>query len=64
MKIATKAKAELMGILSADKLLNFQVHHSNGETEATIWSLADPEQVTTQLNKEIFRITPNEQKRL
>jgi hypothetical protein len=39
------------------------VRLSDAETETTTWSLADTEQVTIQLEREIYGITSNEQKR-
>jgi hypothetical protein len=49
--------------MTADKQLQFQNRLSDGETEATTWSLADSERVTFQVEREIYGITSNEQKR-
>jgi hypothetical protein len=48
-KIATEDKAYEAANIAADLGLQFQIHLSNAETEATTWSLADTERVTTQL---------------
>jgi len=49
--------------MTADKRLQFQILLSAAETDATTWSLADMERVTIQLEREIYGITSNEQKR-
>ena len=61
----TAAEDETEGAanLTADKQLQFQIRLSESETEATTWILADTECVTNQLDREIFAITSNEQKR-
>jgi len=48
--------------MNANKQLQFQIRLADAETEATTWSLADTECVTTQLEREIYGITSNEQK--
>jgi hypothetical protein len=59
------AKDETYGAanMTADKRLQFQIRLSNAETVATTWNLADKERVTNQLEREIYGITSNEQKR-
>jgi hypothetical protein len=49
--------------MTADMRLQFQIRLSVAETEATTWSLAGMERVTNQLEREIYGITSNEQKR-
>jgi len=49
--------------MTADKWLQFRLRLSGAETEATTWSLADTECVTNQLERDIYGITSNEQKR-
>jgi hypothetical protein len=60
---ATKNEAPRAANITADERLEFQVCISNAETEALTWSLADTEQVIDQLEREIYGITLNEQKR-
>jgi len=62
-KIAAEDKAYGAANMTADKRLQFQIHLSDAATEATTWSLADTERVTNQLEREIYVITSNEQKR-
>jgi hypothetical protein len=61
----TAAEDEVYGAanMTADKRLQFQICLSDAETDATTWSLADTERVTNQLEREIYGITSNEQKR-
>jgi len=47
--------------MTADKRLQFEICLSEAETEATTWSLADPEPVKNQLEREIHSITSNGQ---
>jgi len=49
--------------MTADKRLPFGIRLSDAKTEATTCSLADTEHVTNQLEREIYDITSNEQKR-
>jgi len=63
MKTAVEDEAYWAANMTADKRLPFQVRLSDAESEATTWSLADPERVTNQLEREIYGITSNEQKR-
>ena len=48
--------------MTADKHVKFQVHPSDGETEATTWSIADMDRITNELKREIHGITSNEKK--
>jgi hypothetical protein len=43
--------------ITTDKRLQVPIGLSDAETEATTWSLADTEQVTNQLGREIHGIT-------
>jgi hypothetical protein len=43
--------------------LQFQIRLSDAETDATTWNFADTEHVTNLLEREIYGITSNEQKR-
>jgi len=63
MTAAAQDKAYRAAKMTADKRLQFQICQSSAETEATTWSLADRERVTNQLEREIYGITSNEQKR-
>jgi len=48
---------------TTNKQLQFQIRRFNAETEATTWSFADMERVTIELERDIYGITSNEQKR-
>jgi len=63
MKAAADDEAYGAANRTTDKQLQFQIRISDAETEATPWSLADTERVTKQLEREIYGITSNEQKR-
>ena len=63
MKTAAEDEAYRAANMTAEKQLQFQIHLSDAETEATTWSLADSERVTIQLETEFYGITSNEQKR-
>ena len=63
MKTAAAEEADGAANMTADKWLEFQNRLWHAETEATTWSLANPECVTNQLEKEIYGFTWNEQKR-
>jgi len=63
MKAATEDEAYGAANMTADKQLQFQIRLSDAEAEATTWSFANTEQVTNQLEREIYGITWNEQKR-
>jgi len=63
MTTATKEAAQGVATMTAYKRLQFQIRRSNAATEATSWSLADMERVTAQLEREIYGIILNEQKR-
>jgi len=62
MKPAAKDQAYGVGNLTADKRLQFQIHISDAETEATTWSLAHTDRVTNQQERESYDIASNEQK--
>jgi hypothetical protein len=64
MKTATKDKAYGAANMTADEQLPFQICLSEAESDATTWSLADTEPVTNQMEREIYGVTSNEQKRL
>jgi len=63
MKTAAEDEAYGAPNLTADKRLQFQNRLSDAGTEASTWSLADSERITIQLEREIYGITSNEQKR-
>jgi hypothetical protein len=62
-EIAAEDEAYGAANMTANKRLQFQICLSDAETEATTCSLADTECVTNQLEREIYSITSNEQKR-
>jgi hypothetical protein len=62
-KTATEDEAYGAANMTADKQLQFRLYLSDAETDATTWNLADTERVTTQLEREIYGITSNKQKR-
>jgi thiaminase len=62
-KTASKDEAYRAANMTPNKQLQFHIRLSDAETEATTWSLADTERVTNQLEREIYGITLNEQKR-
>jgi len=63
MKAAAEDEAYGAANMTSNKRHQFQIYLSDAETEATTWSLADTERVTNQLEREIYGITSNEQKR-
>jgi len=63
MKAAAEDEAYGAANMTAHKHLQFPIRLSDAETDATTWSLADTERVTIQLEREIYGITSNEQKR-
>jgi len=63
MKAAAKDEADGAANMTANKRLQFQIRLSYAETEASTCSMADTEQVTNQLEREIYAITSNDQKR-
>jgi hypothetical protein len=63
MKTAAEDEAYGVANMSADTQLQCQNCLSNAGTEARTWSLADPECVTIQLEREIHGITSYEQMR-
>jgi len=62
-KTAAEDKAYGAANMTTDKRLELRLHLSDAETEATTWSLAHTDGVTNQLEREIYGITLNEQKR-
>jgi len=62
MKTATDDEANGAANMTDNKWQQFQICLSDAEPEAMTWSLADTEQVTNQLEREIYGITSNEQK--
>jgi len=62
-QIKTAAEEEVYGAvnMTLNKRVEFQVRLSDAETEATTWSLADIDCIVSQLEREIYRITSNEQ---
>jgi len=64
-QIKTAAEEEVYGAvnLTADKRVEFQVRLSDAETEANTWILADIDRIVSQLEREIYCITSNEQMR-
>ena len=63
MKTAAKDEAYGAANMIADNRLEFQIRLLDAETEAMTWSLADTERVTIQLEREIYGIISNKQKR-
>jgi hypothetical protein len=47
--------------MTADKHVEFQIRLSHTETGATTWSIADTDHIVSQLKREIYSITSNEQ---
>jgi hypothetical protein len=64
-QMKTAAEEEVYGAvnMTADKREEFQVRLSDAETEATTWSIADTDRIVSQLEREIYGITSNEQMR-
>jgi len=64
-QMKTAAEEEVYGAvnMTADKHVEFQDRLSNAETEATTWSLADIDRIVSQLERETYGITSNEQMR-
>jgi hypothetical protein len=63
MRDTTENDAYGVASTSANKRLQFQIRLSDAEREVTTWRLADTEQVTNQLEREINGITLIEWKR-
>jgi len=63
MKTAAEEVVYGVANMTADKHVEFQVHLSDAETEATTLSLADIDHIVSQLEREIYGITSNEQMR-
>ena len=57
MKTAAEEEAYGAVNMTADKRVQFQVCLSDGEIEATTWSIADTDRVVNQLEREIYGIT-------
>jgi hypothetical protein len=62
-QIKTAADEEVDGVanMTGDKCVEFQVHLSDTEAEATTWSIAEWDTIANQLQMKIDRITLNEQ---
>jgi len=54
---AAHDEAYCAAIMTTNKQPRFQNHPSDSDTEATTWSLADPEPATNRLEGEIYGIT-------
>jgi len=63
MKTAAEEEAYGAVNMTADKRVQFQVCLSDGEIEATTWSIADTDRVVNQLEREIYGITLNDNMR-
>jgi len=63
MKPAAKDEGYGAANMTTDNRLQFELRLSDAETEATTWSMADTEFVTFQLQRGIYGITLNDQKR-
>jgi hypothetical protein len=61
MKTAAEEEVYRAGNMTTDKRAEFQVRLSEAETEATTWSIADTDRIVSQLEREIYGITSNEQ---
>jgi len=64
-QIKTAAEEQVYGVvnMTPNKNVEFQVHLSDGKTEATTWSIADTDRIWSPLEREINGITLNEQMR-
>jgi len=60
MKTAAEHEAYRAPNMTTYMRLHFDIRLSDAETDAITWSLADTEQVTNQLEREIDGITSNE----
>ena len=62
-QMKTSAEGDICGAanMTTDKCVEFQVHSSNAETEATTWRIANIDRVANQLEREIYDITLNEE---
>ena len=65
VQMKTAAEEEIYGVvdMTADKHVEFLVRLSNAETEATIWSIADTDSIVSQLEREIYGMSSNQQMR-
>jgi len=61
----TAVEEEVYGAvnMTANERMEFQVRLSDPETEATAWSRADIDRISSHLEREIYGITANEWKR-
>jgi len=64
MKTAAEEEVDAAVNMTTDKRVEFQVRLSDAKTEATTWSIADMDPIVSQLEREIYSITSNEQMRL
>jgi len=64
-QMKTAAEEEVYGAvnMTADKPVEFQTRPSDAETEATTLSIADIDHIVSKLEREIYGITSNEQRR-
>jgi hypothetical protein len=62
-KSAVEDKAHGAANMTAVKRLQFRLRQSDAQNEATTRSFADTECITIQVEREIYGITSNEQKR-
>jgi len=63
MKHAAEDEAYRAATMTAHKRQQFPIYLSDADTDAMTWSLAGTEWDTNQLEREIYGITSNEQKR-
>jgi len=63
--MTTAVKEEVYGAvnMTANKCVQFQLHLSYDETEATTWSIADSDHIVSQLERELYGITVDEEMR-
>jgi hypothetical protein len=61
MNTGAEEEACWAGNITADQRVQFLVHLSNAEFEATIWSMADTDHVVNQLERAIYGITSKDQ---
>jgi len=60
MKIAAEEEVYGVANMTSDKHVEFQIHLSDAETQATTWSITDMDHIVNQLEREIRGNTPNE----
>ena len=61
IQTAAKGEVDRAANMTADKRLEYQIRLSDAETEATTRSIADTDHIVSQLEREIYGITLNEQ---